>query len=281
MAGLNNSIFNLPSSQDEIRVPEQAIKISTRKIIPKSASKLESFPGSDITFDFTLSGNQHWLPSRSFVVIRDSIYIGRNVQANNNPDQPILADDLAPALNLQDNLWDGCQLTIGGFSLGSRTKLAPQISAVNKRVMKSASWLSGVGKSAHTWDADFGVRQQQIIRAGMVSGSRSIKTGPGTITVVAATSALVGQNALFLQNLQPGSLILTDGNDNGGVRQMLQIKTVTDDDNATFTSSENVAEGDATTYAIVGEPTSRSNKNERIYVPPLGIFNQSKALKMW
>lgn len=56
MAGLNNSIFNLPSSQDEIRVPEQAIKISTRKIIPKSASKLDGFPGSDITFDFTLSG---------------------------------------------------------------------------------------------------------------------------------------------------------------------------------------------------------------------------------
>ena len=84
---------------------------------------------------------------------RPDFGVGRDAAAANTPDQPILNDDLAPALNCQDNLFDGCQLTIGGFSLGSRTKLAPQISAVNKRLMKSAGWLNGVGKSAHTWEA--------------------------------------------------------------------------------------------------------------------------------
>ena len=104
-------VFNLPTSQEQLRDAEDVIKISTRKIIPKSSSKGANFPGSDIVFDFTLSGNQHWMPSRSFVVIRDSIYEGRHIGAagavnDNKPDQPNLSDNIAPALNCQDNLFD-------------------------------------------------------------------------------------------------------------------------------------------------------------------------------
>ena len=61
MAGLNNSIFDLPHSLEELRRPEDVIKVSTRKIIPRAASKKADFPGSDITFDFVLAGNQHWM----------------------------------------------------------------------------------------------------------------------------------------------------------------------------------------------------------------------------
>ena len=76
MAGLNNSIFDLPSSIEELRRPEDVIKVQTRKVNPTSGSKLESFPGSDIVFNFTLSGNQHWVPSRSFVVIDNTFLYG-------------------------------------------------------------------------------------------------------------------------------------------------------------------------------------------------------------
>lgn len=55
MAGLNNSIFDLPNSLEEIRRPEDVIKVYTRKVIPKSSSTKASFPGSDITFDFSLN----------------------------------------------------------------------------------------------------------------------------------------------------------------------------------------------------------------------------------
>ena len=282
MAGLNNSIFDLPNTPDEVRVKEEVIKISTRKIIPKSASKRDAFPGSDITFDFTLSGNQHWLPSRSFVVIRDSLYKGRLVGGQaNTPDQPNLNDNIAPSLNCQDNLWDGCQLTIGGFSLGSRTKLAPQISAINKRVMKSASWLEGAGKSAHTWDARFDKRQNDVVKRGIIGDpvAETFDALAGTITVVAATSALVGAASLFTEQLKVGDEIITDTNI-GGVVQVLKIKSIADNTNATITSSENVLQAAGTTYSKIsqGYASSRSNKNERIYVPPLGVFHQGKAL---
>lgn len=55
MAGLNNSIFDLPSSLEEVRKPEEVIKVYTRKVQPKSGSKKADFPGSEITFDFSLN----------------------------------------------------------------------------------------------------------------------------------------------------------------------------------------------------------------------------------
>ncbi len=281
MAGLNNSIFDLPSTIDGLRPPEDVIKVSTRKIIPKSASKRDSFPGSEVTFDFTLSGNQHWLPSRSFVVVRDSIYVGRTIAAApNTPDQPILADNVAASNNLQDNLWDGCELTIGGFSLGNRSKLAPQISSINKRVMKSGSYLDIQGRSAQTWDAEFGERQQDIIKAGVIPGSSTPIQGSGSIIVDAATNVLAGVGTLFLTELQPGSRILTRTNI-GGAPQYLTVLAVTTDTAASLSSDVHAAQAAGTFFDILGKPSSRSNKNERIYVPPLGIFHQGKALKVW
>lgn len=144
MAGLNNSIFDLPNSLEQLRRPEDVIKISTRKIIPKSASKLAQFGGSDITFDFTLSGNQHWLASRSYVVIRDVLAVGAG---GAGAQAPLDAADVYNAYSAPDNLFDGCQLTIGGFSLGSKTKSAPQISSCERRLSKSASWFDGFGAS--------------------------------------------------------------------------------------------------------------------------------------
>ena len=169
MAGLNNSIFDLPASLEELRRPEDVIKISTRKIQPKASSKLGSFPGSDITFDFTLSGNQWWIPSRSYVAIRDRYLYD---EAKGGQIQPKNADNIAPSWNSQDNLWDGCQLTIGGFSLGSRTILAPQVSAYNRRQTKSKSWIEGVGVSAHTMTISQDSRKNAITSDGVAPSER-------------------------------------------------------------------------------------------------------------
>ena len=143
MAGLNNSIFDLPSSIEELRRPEDVIKVQTRKVNPTSSSKLGNFPGSDIVFNFTLSGNQHWIPSRSYVVIRNSLFFGIGGVAA----QPVLASNVAPSCNMPGNLFNGCSLTVGGFSLGSISQNAAQISVCQKRLQKSAGYLDGAGKS--------------------------------------------------------------------------------------------------------------------------------------
>lgn len=274
MAGLNNSIFDLPNALLDIRRPEDVIKVYTRKVIPKSSSSLGQFPGSDIVFDFTLSANQHWLPSRSFCVIKDSYYRG----VANVATQPLNSGDIAPAFNSQDNLFDGCELTIGGFSLGSKTKLCPQISACDRRLSKSAGFLDGVGKSVHTFEPDFNIRKQDICSDGLQNTpTKQITPLTGNITTAPATNTLVGAaGSLFLTELAPGDTIITAGD------QALVIKDIADDNNATHQSSVNDEEKTVAYSKISNvEPTARANRNEKLYQPPLGVFRQGKALKMW
>ena len=111
---LNNSIFDLAHSVDELRSPEQAIKVSSLKVNPKGNSTGASFPGGNIVFDFSLSGSSHWIPSRSFVVIRDEIYYSA---ANRQPKND---ENVAPSFLCQNNLFNGADLSIGGsYSLGN------------------------------------------------------------------------------------------------------------------------------------------------------------------
>jgi hypothetical protein len=174
MAGLNNSIFDLPSSIEELRRPEDVIKVQTRKVNPTSTSKLGNFPGSDIVFNFTLSGNQHWIPSRSYVVIRNSLFFGIGGIAA----QPVLASNVAPSCNMPGNLFNGCSLTVGGFSLGSISQNASQISVCQKRLQKSAGYLDGAGKSISFF------QPRQLDRQAVVC-SDGIDTG---LTVPTATA---------------------------------------------------------------------------------------------
>ncbi len=278
MAGLNNSIFELPSSLEQVRKPEEVIKVYTRKVIPKSGSKKADFPGSEITFDFSLSANQWWLPSRSYVVIQDSIYIGAGGAGAR---QPLLAEDVAPAFNLQDNLFDGCEMTVGGFSLGSKTKLAPQISAVNRRLAKSAGFNKGVAKSAHTFEADYNTRKQNIVSDGILTdpaAGQTLTNGTGTVTVTVDTAQIAGAGTAFTTELSVGdTIIITGANVDAYVVQSITSDTVLDLGIAVGVR----AAAALSTFTIrknAGTAANRTHKNERVYVPPLGIFSQGKAL---
>lgn len=272
MAGLNNAIFDLPNRLEDIRRPEDTIKIYTRKVIPKSASTSSSFPGSDVVFDFSLSANQYWLPSRSFIVIKDVI-----IAAGANPfpaRKPLLIDPIAPSFNLPLNLFDGFSVTAGGFSLGSRTKLSPQIAACEARLSKSGSYLDKIARTASTWKPSFGARKQDIVLNGQVASDFwDEEKLVGTITLVAGSTALVGVGTAFLTDLQPGNLIRSVAG------QAVHIRTITDNLNATTTSDVNTPEAGVAFYRVSPtRPSSRANNNERIFQPPLGIFKQGKAL---
>lgn len=271
MAGLSNSIFDIPSTLEQVRKTEEVIKVYTRKIIPKSGSKKENFPGAEITFDFSLSANQWWLPSRSFVVIRDVIYVG----VATNPTQPRNQDDVATSFNSQDNLFDGVELTIGGFSLGSRTKLCPQISACNRRLSKSAGFNEGVAKSAFSFEPEYSRRKQDILSDGSFNDENSgFVAGTGTITTADGADTIVGIGTAFLTDFQVGDTMQTAGN------RAMYIRTIADDTNMTHTRQTNntTEAGVAFTFLRNNRNSNRTHRNEKLYVPPLGIFSQGKCL---
>ena len=276
MAGLNNSIFDLPSSLDELRRPEDVIKVSYRRIVPKASAINAAFPSNRITFDYTLSGNQHWLPSRSYVAIRDEIRYAK--LAAGALIQPTVGDNVAPAWNCADNLWDSCQLTIGGFSLGSRTNFTDRISAYEKRQQKSKSWIEGVGASTQCMKVSQDARKQDIASDGIIAdsdGGTILRPLTGAdITIAAAANTLVGVGTLFLSELKVGDEILTAGGN------IITVATIADDTNATHgVSVGNTAEANVAGSVIVrGSASAQNNLNERLYQPPLGVFKSGKAL---
>ncbi len=280
MAGLNNSIFDIPSSIEQIRRSEDVIKISTRKIIPKSASKDANFPSSTISFDWTVSANSHWIPSRSYVVIRDRIF--QNV--GNAATQPTVAGDVAPAFNCQDNLWDSVNLTIGGFSLGSKSHYCPQISAVNKRLLKSKSWVDGAGKSVYTCEPNFDRRKADIASDGSVlftaqSQAYENLPGGGTVAVDEATGVVTGTNTFFTVDLRVGDIIQVGAVPEAGVVVRIASNTSLV---MTFPLNTIINAGGAIQRLRLQDGTSqntaRANLNERLYSPPIGIWRSGKAL---
>lgn len=276
MAGLNNSIFNLPSSLEELRRPEDVIKVQYRRIVPKASAINAAFPSNRITFDFTLSGNQHWLPSRSFVTIRDEIRYAK--LAAGALVQPSNVDNVAPSWNCQDNLWDSCQLTVGGFSLGSRTNNTDKISAYEKRQQKSKSWIEGVGFSTQTMKVSQNARKQDIVSDGIIAdinGSGLFQLLTGDIAIAAATNVITGTNGtIFLTELNIGDVIRTDDG------EALTVTSITSDVLATHSSSAgNTIQLAAQYFKMVqGVASAQNNLNERLYQPPLGVFKQGKAL---
>ncbi len=275
MAGLSSSIFDLPNNLEQVRKPEDVIKVYTRKVIPKSNSTGAAFAGSEITFDFSLSANQYWVPSRSFCVIQDVI----NVGVGNLPRKPTLEGNaagtvsVAPSFNCQDNLFDGYELTVGGFSLGSRTKLAPQISACEKRLGKSSSFLKGAGYGANTWIPSFGQRKQQVVRNGQYDAPGEEFKLTGTVTTADAANTLAGAGgAIWLDELQAGNQIrMASG-------RSFNVKTVTAANAALHQAASGNVTETAQAYVMGKRLSERTNINDRVFQPSLGVFKQGKAL---
>ena len=316
---LSNSVYQLPHSLEQIETTQSVIKLSTRKIQPTSSSTGTSFPSSVQVYDFSLSSNQYWLPNRSFLVIEDQILVpftpdgGATVAA-----QPTEAYNIAPAFNCAANLFEACELTIGGFSLGSKTKMAPQIHSCMTRLTKSASTQEGVGYSALDQNPSFAERKAQITsdgelpgNYGLVRAQQGVLIAPpppsdsqgaitdnyipltGTLAFTAATGLCFGTDSAFTQELQVGDWIKISSNTLGAAVRLpwdvpvdgtVQVTAILNDTNMFVSAFHTdvpggVAGNIAYGYKVIQNPPSaRANRNQRLYQPPLGVFNQGKSL---
>lgn len=317
---LSNSVYELPHSLEQIETTQSVIKLSTRKVQPTSSSTGTAFPSSVIVFDFSLSSNQYFLPNRSFCVIEDQILVpftpdgGATVAA-----QPTEAYNVAPAFNCAANLFEACEMTIGGFSLGSKTKMAPQIHSCMTRLTKSASTQEGVGYSALDQNPSFAERKAQITSDGELPGNYGLVRAQQGVEVVgaavgsnlpdsattdnyvvvtgtsfaltAATGAVVGVASAFTQELQIGDWVRFTEIDatnfprtpwDPPIDALLQVVSITSDTNMSVTAGYHTdlpVANDLSCYKVIQNPPSaRANRNQRLYQPPLGVFNQGKSL---
>ena len=201
-------------------------------------------------------------------MLRDEIYQG----VGNHPVKPLLTGAGAPAFNLPDNLWDGYELTIGGFSMGSKTKLAPQIAVCEKRLSKSRGYLKGVAAYSKEWVPSFGKRKQEIVLNGMTQTDDQDEFKIGDNVTTDNNTTLIGVGTSFLTDLQPGDKVrMASG-------AIVYVENVTNDLNAVILTSVS-DENNVAAYRIGSNASNRANFNERIFQPALAVFNQGKPIR--
>ena len=98
------SVRGLITNIDELKQKKgNYSKISYRQITADRAVSGTQFANGEIHMKWSVSGNNWWIPNKSFLAVRSNLY-------STGTTQPTLLSDMAPAPGYTANLFTGCEL---------------------------------------------------------------------------------------------------------------------------------------------------------------------------
>ncbi len=280
-------IYNVPSSLNQLRASDPTISISWRKVIPRANATGSSFPNSTISFGFNVGGNQKWLPSHSYVVIRNKIYENENdfavqpFQNNTMGAGQVTEQKVAPSWLQPQCLFDSANVQIGGYTVSSIQQSLPQLAAYSYRMSKSHAWSESYAPSVQCGRPNFNERAAQINLNGSYFDHQaqppSFTRLPNVATTQADGTITGAAGSLFLTELRVGDRVRC-GTGNQGT-----IASITSNIIANYFQTGNnivVAGGavDVLSPNVTEQKTDQANLYETAFQPPLSIFSQNKAL---
>jgi hypothetical protein len=142
------SIFDLPKNvSTDIASKNYGIYSQNMVQVPASRDVTgTSFPNGDLRFKFSVPSGKWWLPDRS--------YLRAQFTLSNGDDSPIqMTDAISAAQNLCGNLFQTCEIQIDGQTYSRVSSYVSQVSALETRMSKSASWLNSIGSATNFWDS--------------------------------------------------------------------------------------------------------------------------------
>ncbi len=164
------SIFDLKTSVEELSSANQGTsRMEYEQHPPTRDVTGENFPNGAIHFRWQVSGQKHWLPSRSYIRMRVKITKADGVTQLTTDDQ------IAPNMGLCASLFQSAEFRINDKTISRISDFMPQIDAIETRLCKSKSWLDGVGKSTNIWGENF-TERQGIISKDTVEKKVNIKS---------------------------------------------------------------------------------------------------------
>ena len=244
--------------------------MSYRQINSDKAVSGIQFSEGECHFRFSVSGNNWWIPNRSFLSLRANLY-------STGTTQPTLASDMGPAPGFTSNLFTGCELRQSDTPISRITSNLPQIDAVRTRLMKSKSWIDSVGKSTNFWESDYNARKQSIV-SNSISEPKVAKqvSLTGTSIAIAADGVVTGHATCLLSTeLAAGDILVV-----GGSR--FTVLTATSATAASVFPAPAVAIAANTSFhrEVETNTTATAGKHiiETTWQPPLGVFDLSTPL---
>lgn len=185
------------------------------QIYPKSNSKGSNFSTNDIEFNWSVSAEQRFIPNLSYVRLRCKL------RRNTTDSNLLYSDDIAPNMNLADNLFDSMEFrienkTVCRLSAGSIS----QVGAFKKRISKPKTVLDEMEKLTSFSSPWFRERQNEVIS----DGKKQLDLAPRFLETGSAIprSALIGNvgNQLSYDDIEGASgehLFLLNENGGAGV----------------------------------------------------------------
>jgi hypothetical protein len=101
-------------------------------------------------------------------------------------------------MGLMSNLFQSLEFRINDKTVSRVSDFVPQITALEERLSKSASWLKGVGNSSNFWESQFQLRQVDVTSDGSSAVQSEYKSdrvalgyaGANTVAIAADTGVL-------------------------------------------------------------------------------------------
>jgi hypothetical protein len=277
------STKNLMTSNDEIKANKSNItKVVYRQITPDRGIARTDFPNGEIIYRFTVSGNNWWVPSKSFLSMRSKLYsLNSAVTAEQ---QCTLANDQAPAPGFMACLFAQAEVRLDDRPLSRISSFLPQIDALKTRLTKSKAWRDSIGKSTNFWETDFNKRHESIV-SNVISDSdtrieeKTALATAGTSVSIATTGVVTGTVTAALHTEAPvGTTLVING---------VEYKVTVATNGTTITVEPAPAIAiDATTDIFIATTRygkkrlfeQKRNNIETTWQPPLGIFDITTPL---
>lgn len=293
------SIFDLNETGKLSPANQGVTNYRQEQVDPSRPVTSTQFAGGLIDYNFAVSGNEWWIPNRSYLKLRVSIETSAGAQFN------IGTEKVAPVINAPASLFTNGSVRLNGHELSIITSEMAEIDTLKNRMTKSGAWLNGVGGTDARWDASF-VNRLNIVRewdpvavwkrkyrselgfgdAATIAISAAAAIGDTGTVIFAGTGAagvpLLGEFPhLDLRTgdvLRPGDIFYIATRP----AEKMRITGWTDTRTATY-----IAETVITVQVAIAENFYRdripgtpmmSSKYEIIWRPPMSVFQLDKAL---
>lgn len=194
-----NSIFDLKTDASQLMSANQGISKSSFTQVPSIRDIAgNNFPQGSINFRFTCAGNSWWIPSRSYIRMRCSLTKVGGAQL-------VLADGVAPNMNLFSNLFQSAEFRIQDKTVSRVGDFFSQIDTLESRMTKSRSWIQSVGYSSLLMQDSFQDRLNYISADGILPGKSAPLGNPETNVGIVGSGITAGSQLTVLRNVVPSA----------------------------------------------------------------------------
>ena len=150
------SIFSLKTTPSQLASSNNGTsRLQYNQVTPTRDVTFGNFPNGQIIFKSEFSGQQWWIPSRSYLRFRC-----RLTKANGQP--LTLSDNIAPNMDLCAALFQSCEFRIAEKTVSRCSDYVAQVDALQKRIDNSNAQLQNMYSSLNWWQPYFSQRQNEV-----------------------------------------------------------------------------------------------------------------------